>query len=509
MKTKNFSILCLAMLVATSLIMSSCKQKKNAQSDGGEGKRPNILMVMSDNQSWNHVGVYGDPIVRTPNMDKVAKAGVRFNNAFCSSPSCTPARAAMLTGQDTWRLKEGSDLWSVLPTEFPIYTDLLEKGGYQVGFDRKGWGPGSFEANGRKRNPGGNPFKDFQEFLGKKNADEPWCYWVNSHEPHRPYVEGSGEKAGIDPKKVPVPGYLPDHISIRKDIADYYAAVETFDKELGEALKALEKSGELENTVIVVCSDNGWQMPRGLANLYDFGTHVPMMISWPGKFKKGAVVDNLVTLNDLAPTFLSLGKVEIPKQMTGKSLLSILSDNAKDTLKREFVVLGRERHAFVRQHGLGYPGRAIRTKQYLYIKNYEPARWPAGDPQFYGDIDPYMFNWPGETKYYLIENKDKPAVKPFFELGMGKRPAEELFDITKDPDELHNLASLPAYAKIKKELSGKMVAYLKATNDPRETGGDTKVWDNAPYFSEVDKKPKPSKAMQKRFNLDSAYDYLK
>ncbi len=496
-----FVLLC----VVIAGFVTGCGNAKKEE----QPQRPNILMIMSDNQSWNHVGVYGDPIVHTPNMDSIARQGVRFKNAFCSSPSCTPARAAMLTGQDTWRLKEGSDLWSILPTQFPIYPDLLEKGGYQVGFDRKGWGPGSFEANGRTRNPGGNPFASFQDFLGKKKDGEPWCYWVNSHEPHRPYVEGSGEKAGIDPAKVPVPGYLPDHISVRKDIADYYEAVQMFDRELGEALKALAASGEMENTVIVVCSDNGWQMPRGLANLYDFGTRVPLMISWPGKFKQGAVVDNLVTLNDLAPTFLALGNVEIPKEMTGKSLLPILTPDQKDEPNREFVVLGRERHAFVRQHGLGYPGRALRTKQYLYIKNYEPNRWPAGDPPFYGDIDPYMFNWPGETKYYLIENRDNPKVKPFFELGMGKRPAEELFDITKDPDELHNLAALPEYAKIKQELSDKLVAYLKATNDPRETGGDTKVWDNAPYFSEVDKTPKPSKEMQKRFKLDSAYNYLK
>lgn len=163
----------------------------------------------------------------------------------------------------------------------------------------------------------------------------------------------------------------------------------------------------------------------------------------------------------------------------------------------------------MRQHGLGYPGRAIRTKDYLYIKNYEPNRWPAGDPPFYGDIDPYMFNWPGETKYYLIEHKNDPKVKPLFELSMGKRAAEELFDIHKDPDQLHNLAALPEYQKVKQELAAKMRNYLVQTKDPRETNGNSKVWDTADYFSEVDKTPKPSKEMQKRFKLDSAYNYLK
>lgn len=485
-----------------ALSWGSCKPKKEVQ-------RPNILMIMSDNQSWNHAGIYGDKTVRTPNMDLIAKQGVRFNNAFCSSPSCTPARAAMLSGQDIWRLKEGANLWGILPTQYKLYTDLLEDNGYAVGFQGKGWGPGSFEANGRKHNPAGNPYPSFGEFLKLKNKDNPWCYWLSSHEPHRPYVEGSGEKAGIDPAHVKVPGYLPDQIDVRKDIADYYASIETFDQEIGEALKVLQATGEMENTVIVICSDNGWQMPRGLANLYDFGTHVPLIISWPGKFKQNVVADNLVTLNDLAPTFLALGGTEIPAEMTGKSLLPIVEKQGKNDLQRAYVVLGRERHAFVRQHGLGYPGRAIRTKEFLYIKNYEPGRWPAGDPPFYGDIDPYMFNWPGATKYYLIENRNDPKVKPFFELAVGKRPAEELFDINKDPDELHNLAADPAYAKIKEKLATQMRDYLVKTQDPRETGGETKVWDTADYFSEVDKKPKPSLEMQKRFKLDSAYDYLK
>lgn len=482
------------------LTWASCSPEKKAQ-------RPNILMIMSDNQSWNHVGSYGDKTVRTPNMDLIAKQGVRFTNAFCSSPSCTPARAAMLTGQDIWRLEDGANLWGVLPVKYKVYPDLLEESGYAIGFQGKGWGPGSFEANKRPRNPAGNEFKSFAEFL-KNKAEGPWCYWVSSHEPHRPYVVGSGSKAGIDPAKVTVPGYLPDHPEVRKDIADYYAAVEMFDRELGTVLDELKKSGQLENTVIVVCSDNGWQMPRGLANLYDFGTHVPLIISWPGKFKQNVVADNLVTLNDLAPTFLQLGNVPVPADMTGKSLLPIVEEGKKEEKQRDYVVLGRERHAFVRQHGLGYPGRAIRTKDYLYIKNYEPARWPAGDPPLYGDIDPYMLNYPGPAKFYMIANKNTPAVKPLFELGFGKRPAEELFDVKKDPDQLHNLAADPALAKVKAELAAQMNAYLVQSKDPRTLNGKL-IWDSTPYFSEIDKTPRPSADAQKQFKLDSVYNYLK
>jgi N-sulfoglucosamine sulfohydrolase len=497
MKFNNFKYIPAALLMV--LTWASCSPEKKQE-------RPNILMIMSDNQSWNHVGSYGDKTVRTPNMDLIAKQGVRFTNAFCSSPSCTPARAAMLTGQDIWRLEDGANLWGVLPVKYKVYPDLLEESGYAIGFQGKGWGPGSFEANNRPRNPGGNKYASFSEFL-KTKKEGPWSYWVSSLHPHRPYVVGSGAKAGIDVTKVTVPGYLPDHPDVRKDIADYYAAIETFDQELGQILAELKESGQLHNTVIVVCSDNGWQMPRGLANLYDFGTHVPMIISWPGKFKQNVVSDHLVTLNDLAPTFLQLGNVPVPADMTGKSLLPVVTEGKAEEKERDFVVLGRERHAFVRQHGLGYPGRAIRTKDFLYIRNYEPGRWPAGDPPLYGDIDPYMLNYPGPAKFYMIANKDNPAVKPMFELGFGKRPAEELFDVKNDPDQLRNLAADAKYIKIKETLAAQMKGYLVQTKDPR-MGNSKLIWDSTPYFSEIDKTPRPSAEAQKQFKLDSIYNYL-
>lgn len=487
--------------------ISGCQPAAKKQ----EAARPNILVIMSDNQYFSHIGCYGDKTVRTPNTDKVAAEGVRFTNAFCNSPSCTPSRAAFLTGQDIWRLKEGADLWSILPTQYPIVPDLLEASGYQVGFQGKGWGPGSFTANGRKRNPGGNPYDNFAQFLQHKKPGGPWSYWLCRAEPSRPFEEvGIGAKSGIDPAKVTVPGYLPDAPDVRTDIADYYYSVEVFDSVVGDALNQLKKNGELNNTIVVVCSDNGWQMPRGLANLYDFGTHVPLIISWPAKFKKGAVASGLVTLNDLAPTFLEAAGLPVPAEMTAKSLLPVLEANPTAKAEdREFVVLGRERHAFVRRHGLGYPGRAIRTKQYLYIRNYDPNRWPAGDPPLYGDIDPYMLNFPGPTKLYMMANKDNPTVKPLFELGMGKRPAEELFDITKDTDELHNLAYDPAFKAVKDQLATEMQDYLVKTKDPRATGGDVSIWDKAPYFSDIDKRAHPSPEAIKEFKLDSVYDYVK
>lgn len=482
------------------LLLASCSSKQR------DATRPNILLLMSDNQSWNHVGVYGDPVVKTPNIDQIAGNGIRFTNAFCNSPSCTPARASLLTGQDIWRIEDGANLWGILPKQLEVYPELLEKAGYQVGFDGKGWGPGSYEANGRTRNPAGNKYTDFAAFLQSRKKGQPWSYWFNSLHPHRPYEIGSGEKAGIDPSRIQVPAYLPDTEDVRVDMADYYAAIQVFDREVGEIMQQLKESGELENTIVVVCSDNGWQMPRGLANLYDFGTRVPLIISWPEKFRKGLVLDHLVTLKDLAPTFIDWADADIPAYMTGKSLVPTLE--GKDEEEREFVVYGRERHAFVRQQGLGYPGRAIRTKDFLYIRNYEPDRWPAGDPPLYGDVDPYMLNYPGPAKFYILQHKDERSAEQAFQLAFAKRPAEELFDARNDPDQLHNLAADPAYQGIRDSLSAQMRSYLKETGDPRETGGKI-IWDSTAYFSEIDKTPKPSKEAIQIFGLDTMYNYLK
>lgn len=483
------------------MLLSSCGSK-----DKEKDTRPNVLLLMSDNHTRNHLGAYGNEVVKTPNIDKIAKEGIRFNNAFCNAPSCTPARASMLTGRNIWELEDGGNLWGILPKKFEVYPDILEKSGYQVGFDGKGWGPGSYEYNGRSRNPAGNKYENFADFLKSKKEGQPWNFWFSSRHPHRPYEVGSGEKAGIDLSEIEVPVYFPDTEDVRIDVADYYAAIQMFDQEVGKIMQQLKESGELENTIVIVASDNGWQMPRGLANLYDFGMRVPFIVSWPDKLKKGEVLENLVTLKDLAPTFLDLADAEIPKEMNGKSLMPILE--GKEENERDFVVYGRERHAFVRQNGLGYPGRAIRTKDFLYIRNYEPSRWPAGDPPLYGDVDPHMLHYPGPTKFYILKNKDKSSVKQAFELGFAKRPAEELYDIKNDPDELHNLAENKEYKSLKDSLSSQMVAYLKETEDPRETGGKI-IWDDVPYFRERDKTPKPSKEAIRILDLDTMYKLLR
>ncbi|MBN2289462.1 MAG: sulfatase [Candidatus Glassbacteria bacterium] len=476
----------------------------------GEKKiRPNILLLMSDNQSWNHLGCYGDRVVRTPDIDRIAEQGVKFSHAFCAAPSCSPARAGMLTGQDIWRLEEGANLWGILPDKFPFYTDLLEDSGYYVGSQGKGWGPGSVADSGREYNHGGRSFPSFGEFLQGNSENRPWCYWFSSQNPHRPYEVGSGESSGMDPAEVEVPAYLPDNVAVRGDICDYYYEIQKFDTEVGEILELLDASGQRESTLIVICSDNGWQMPRGLANLYDFGTRVPLIFSWPGQIPGGRSVEDFVNLNDLAPTFLEIAGLPVPGQMTARSLTGLLfsSRSGRVDPSRDRVFTARERHAMCRMNGLGYPGRAIRTRDFLFIRNYEPERWPGGDPPLYGDCDSHMLHYPAPTKLYLLSHKDDPEVAPLFELAFGKRPAEELFDLRSDPEQMHNVAFSEDYAAQKAELSAALDDYLTASGDPRATGREL-IWEKGRYYEVADFKPRPSREAIEALGLEEEYNYF-
>jgi arylsulfatase A-like enzyme len=471
-------------------------------------QKPNILILMSDNQSWNHLGCYGDKVVKTPNIDKIAFQGIRFTNAYCSAPSCAPARASMLTGQDIWRLEEGANLWGSLPDKFTVYTDMLEKEGYHVGFEGKGWGPGNYEASGRKRNPGGDKYSSFEDFYNKKEKQQPFCYWFSSRDPHRPYTTGGS--TGINLQQIEVPLYLPDNKVVKKDIGDYYAEIQNFDNQVGEFVKLLKERNEVENTLIIVCSDNGWQMPRGLANLYDFGTRIPLIVSMPVKFKEGRIIEDFVSLNDLAPTFLELSNISIPDEMNARSLLNILESDKEGIVDntRDFIVTARERHAFVRKNGAGYGARALRTKDFLYIRNYDFENWPAGDPPLFGDVDAHMLHYPCPTKLYMLKNKEKSGVKELFELGFGKRPAEELYDLKNDPYQMKNLAFAEEYQKDKNRLATQLIEFLKKNGDPRELGGKMK-WLGAPYYAEQDKYPNPNEQAQRELNLKKRYSYIK
>lgn len=475
----------------------------NAQSV--KSKRPNILFCITDDQSWVHTSFAGEKAVMTPAFDRVASEGIYFRNAFCAAPSCSPSRGAIITGQEIWRLGEAAQLFSAVPKElekvsFPL---LLNKSGYFIGYTRKGWAPNDFKVHGWEQYPLGKGYNckklqpptngivtnnyaaDFADFLNECPENKPFFFWFGSSEPHRAFEAKSGAKHGVDPDKIEVPGFLPDVPEVRNDIADYLYEIKWIDQHLEKMIEILEERNLLDNTIIIVTSDNGMAFPGAKNNLYEYGIHMPLAIRWTEGIKTGGrIIDDLVSLTDIAPTLLNCAGIQELDEMTGKSLLKIFNSSSSGIIdkSRKYVFAGKERHTVCRENDLAYPQRSVRDYRFLYIRNLEPGRWPAGSPDIisahgwvYGDIDL------SPSLTYLLDHHDEQGVKELFELAMAKRPYEELYDIINDPFCLRNLITNKDYAKDKKRLAKALDKYLIKTADPRALTGKS-VWDDFPYY---------------------------
>jgi arylsulfatase A-like enzyme len=460
-------------------------------------RRPNILLCIADDWGWPHAGAYGDPVVKTPHFDRVAREGVLFRQAFASSPSCTPSRNALLSGQWHWRLGPGANLHSTWDEKTPVYPLLLQAAGYHVGHWRKSFGPGRLD-NWKEHPAGRNYPKGFGEFLAARpSKDAPFCFWMGSSDPHREYDPGSGARSGIDPSKIRLFPHLPDAPEVRSDVADYYFEVQRFDSDVGKALAELERIGELEHTIVAITSDNGMPFPRCKANLYDSGNRMPLAIRWGQAVRGGRETRELVSTTDLAPTFLEAAGVPVPPVMTGRSLLPILR-GAPETAPRPFVLMGKERHTPGQERPSmgGTPMRAIRTQDHLYIRNYEPDRWPAGSPDH--ELTTRPGAWlsdcdNGPTKSYMDEHREKDGVhRRAWDLAFAKRPSEELYDLRSDPDQLTNVAGDAAQSATRAALAKLLEDELRRTGDPRVVGGAER-FDEYPYFGGAPRHPKLEK----------------
>jgi len=438
-------------------------------SDSAAGQRPNILIAISDDQSYPHASAYGNVSTSTPAFDRVARQGVLCTNAFVTYPSCSPSRASLLTGRYPWQIEHAGNFSSTFPPKYVVYPDILEDAGYWVGYTGKGWAPGDWRGTGRLRNPAGTEYNDFQmpspqgispnnyarnfkHFLAKRPDGKPFVFWFGVREPHRRYKDGIGKQRGKQLADADVPEFLPNTSVVQSDMLDYSVEIEWFDSHLGRMLETLEQMGELDNTLVVVTSDNGMPFPRAKANVYEFGIHVPMAVMWPARIPGGRVIDDMISFVDLAPTFLDAAGVEHPGPypMAGESLLGILKSERQGRVdrSRRVVFAGRERHASARYKNYGYPQRVVRTHNHLYLRNYEPDFWPAGQPQAYdfdGTLRPmhgaYYDIDASPSKSLLVDGRSDPTIAPFFQMAVGKRPAEELYDIKKDPGCVSNLAA--------------------------------------------------------------------
>ncbi len=500
-------------------------------------ERPNILIAISDDQSYPHAGAYGDNMVHTPAFDRIAEDGILFHNAFAAAPSCSPSRSSLLTGRYLWQNEEAGMLQALFPKKFVTFPDVLENDGYHIGYTGKGAAPFNIDASGRDRNPAGPAYNEiryvesdddrwasainpnnyaanFEAFLSDRSDGQPFYFFFGASEPHRSYEKGSGLRSGKRLEDVNVPGFYPDREEIRSDMLDYALEVDWFDHHLMEMILKLEEIGELDNTLIFVTSDQGMPFPRAKTNLYDYGLRVPLAISWPDRITTGREVFDLISLADIAPTLIEITDVDPDPMlpMSATSFTNILFSDQSGFIdpSREMVFAGLEMHSSARWAHLGYPKRSIRTYDFLYIHNFTPERWPAGAPQTLSRDNPnelyYMHGldengkFTGEayfdidaspTKSFLIENMDDPDVRKYFELAVAKRPGEELYDVNADPYNIVNLADDPAYAGQLEELRENLFDFLRETEDPRVVGPVYDVFENYQRFNILRPFPKP------------------
>jgi len=459
--------------------------------------RPNFLFIIFDDMSWNTAGAYGCQWVQTPNIDRIAREGVRFEHAFTSNPKCSPCRASILTGRNTWQLEELSVHNSIFPKKWAVFPDLLEASGYEVGLTGKGWGPGDHEGQGWTRNPAGPSFdkhttttpakaisnndyaKNFEAFLDQRQDPQaPFSFWMGFKEPHRAYELHSGVRLGKNLDEIEVPPYFPDIRAVRSDLADYAIEVEWADSHIGRAMELLAARGELENTLIIVTSDHGMPFPYVKGQIHEDGFRLPFVARWGKQIKPGRVVNDFVNVRDLAPTFLELAGLEKHPQITGDSLVSLLTSEESGWLTddRNVMLTGKERHDLGRPNRWGYPVRAIRTPEFLYVHNYHPERWPACNPETnFGNCD---------------DSPTKEVIKVlggyYFDLSFGFRPAHELYRLSDDPHGVRNLANDPAFADTMTELRNRMLAMLQEEGDARALGNGA-IFDTYDYVKQSPK----------------------
>lgn len=453
-------------------------------------ERPNILFAISDDQSFPHAGAYGCEWVKTPAFDRVAGEGLLFYNSYTPNAKCSPSRSILITGRNSWQLEEAANHIPFFPERFKTFPETLKEHGYFTGYTGKGWAPGDpGMVNGEPREllgPAFNKFRNkppagfisnidyaanFKAFLEDKPENEPFFFWYGGFEPHRAYEFEAGVKKGG--KKLSeinrIFEFWPDNDTVRNDILDYAFEIEHFDSHLDMMLETLEEQGMLENTIIIVTSDNGMPFPRIKGQAFELSNHMPLAVMWPKGIKNpGRNINDLVSFTDFAPTFLEEAGINPSNSgmepMEGRSLSPIFKDMAGHN-DRDFVLIGKERHDLGRPDDQGFPIRGIVTDEYLYMVNYHPERWPAGNPE-----TGYMNCDGSPTKTWILNDRRMNGESQYWDMNFGKRPPEELYNIKSDPDCVINLADNPSYSQIKNELMNKMTSELKAQDDPRIQG---------------------------------------
>jgi len=442
-----------------------------------EPARPNIVWIVGEDMG-PEVGCYGDAQAITPNLDRLAKQGARFTRCFTHAPVCAPSRHGLITGQ--YPIKTGAmHMRSTLISPPVTFTKLLRDGGYHVAW------PGKTDFNFKEP----KEFADSRENWWTKDAppQQPFFGYANFTVSHESQVRSKGAQLAAntkrltpeqrhDPARMQLPPFWPDAPEVRREVANYYDLVTAVDHHAGDVLAWLDKHGLAENTIVIFFGDHGRGMPRYKRWCYDTGTHVPLIVRWPGKVQPGSVREELVGFVDLPATALALGGVTLPKDFDGRVFLGPAA-----APERKYVYAHRDYMDEVFDRV-----RSVREKRWHYLRNFAPEL-PYAQRIDYMEIGRTMHVW----REQHAEGKLNAVQSLFF---APAKPKEELYDTDADPFEINNLAADSAHRAKLAELRAACDDWLAQTNDMgaipvNELIGRGVITERDPNYLERAKKP--------------------
>ena len=472
--------------ILAALLLSSLPRLTAAE------PKPNVLLILSDDHSYPHVGCYENKDIMTPNLDRFAAEGMRFDRAYVTCPQCVPSRASIFTGRAPVDI-DMSRFSAPLPRAIKTYPEALRTQGWFTGVAGRTYHmdgavtgmPPETQAVFDKFKLITFPdrldyvkvgsgsvaqFAQFQEFLDRKPAEKPFFLQLCSNDPHRPLNTQGPVKH--DPAKIKLPEHYPDTQLVREDFARYYDEIAHFDVLFGQVMAELEKRGFASNTLVVFMGDNGASQFRGKGTLYEYGIHVPLLVRWPGKVKPGSSTAELISGEDLAPTFLEAAGVSVPPEMTGRSFAKLL--RGEPIASRQFVFA--ERGA----HGTNLPGNSAdfdlgrvvvsKTHKLIYNALGELPYWPV-------DFAKDAF-WQELVQRHEAGQLEAKFDRLYF---AAPRPMFELYDLEKDPGEFINLAGSKEGASSERELKAALQEWMIMQRDfmplpvPPRKGGQRNV----------------------------------
>ena len=431
--------------------LSGCFPALIRARSGSAADRPNVLWVLGDDLG-PQLGCYGYPLVRTPNMDRLAQQGVRFTRAHTTGPVCSASRSGFNTGlyqtsigchnhrshrKDGYRLPEGARLITERLRERGYFTaNVLE---FAEGV--RGTGKTDFNFTFKK------PFDGTH--WNQRPPGQPFFAQVNFQAPHKgpAFAEARKQKELVDPAKAPLPPYYPDHPVVRNEVANYLDAVNLLDRQIGVLFEKLEQDKLLDNTVVFLFGDNGRCLLRSKQWLYDPGTHVPLLVRWPGVLKPGMVREDPVVALDITATSLACAGIPLPEYFHGRPLFG------GQARPREFVVTARDRCDMTVDRI-----RAVRDRRFAYIRNFMPERPYTQWNQYIERSYPTL----AVLQRLHAEGKLNAVQELFMQ---PSKPPVEFYDTQSDPHEVNNLASAPEHQKRLAQFSARLDRWLEETRD--------------------------------------------